>query len=95
MKRVVCTFGELTVQEQTAAGGKGGTLARLYQAGYPVPEGFVILPAAFVDDELFPEAWVQVQEHLDCTDCVPIFQNANEHTECLNPFRINRFAQSC
>jgi phosphohistidine swiveling domain-containing protein len=64
MKRMVCTFGELTVREQAVAGGKGGTLARLYQAGYPVPEGFAILPVAFVDDELSPEAWGRVQEHL-------------------------------
>ena len=58
------TLDEMTVQEQALAGGKGGTLARLYQAGYPVPEGFVILPAAFDDDKLVPEAWPQIQAHL-------------------------------
>jgi pyruvate,water dikinase len=40
-------------------------LARLYQAGYPVPDGFVILPAAFVGDDLVAEAWEQVQRHLE------------------------------
>jgi pyruvate,water dikinase len=46
-------------------GGKGGTLARLRQAGYPVPDGFVILPDAFDGDELKPEAWVAVQAQLE------------------------------
>ncbi len=63
MKSTVQSFGELTAIQQ--AGGKGGTLARLYQAGYPVPDGFVILPAAFDGDELTPEAWEQIQSHLN------------------------------
>jgi phosphohistidine swiveling domain-containing protein len=58
------SFRELSEVEQPNAGGKGGTLARLYQAGYPVPDGFVILPMAFVDDELKAEAWEQVQAYL-------------------------------
>ena len=60
----VCTFTELTAEERPCAGGKGGTLARLYQAGYPVPDGFVILSTAFDGDELDAEAWAQVQAHL-------------------------------
>jgi phosphoenolpyruvate synthase/pyruvate phosphate dikinase len=44
---MIRSFDELTPEQQTSAGGKAGTLARLYQAGYPVPDGFVILPAAF------------------------------------------------
>ncbi|MBU0494356.1 MAG: phosphoenolpyruvate synthase [Chloroflexi bacterium] len=63
MRNLVLSFSELT-PEQPLAGGKGGSLARLYQAGYPVPDGFVILPAAFVNDELQSEAWTQVQAHL-------------------------------
>jgi pyruvate,water dikinase len=50
----VLTFGELSMEGQSQAGGKGGTLARLYQAGFPVPDGFVILPQAFAGDELLP-----------------------------------------
>lgn len=46
MADLVRSFDELTQEQQAPAGGKGGTLARLYQAGYPVPAGFVILPAA-------------------------------------------------
>jgi phosphohistidine swiveling domain-containing protein len=60
----VRSFNELTSEQKLLAGGKGGTLSRLYQAHYPVPEGFVILPAAFVGDELAGEAWAQVQAHL-------------------------------
>jgi pyruvate,water dikinase len=45
MMEMVFPFDELPPEQQLAAGGKGGTLARLYQAGYPVPEGLVILPA--------------------------------------------------
>jgi phosphohistidine swiveling domain-containing protein len=63
MAHLVRSFGEVT-EEWADAGGKGGTLARLYQAGYPVPDGFVVLPAAFAGDEMTAEAWAQVQGHL-------------------------------
>jgi phosphoenolpyruvate synthase/pyruvate phosphate dikinase len=53
-----------TLPPQQAAHAKGPTLARLYQAGYPVPYGFVILPSAFANDQLTPESWAQVQDHL-------------------------------
>lgn len=61
MNDKIRSFEELTAEEQLAAGGKGGTLSRLYQAGYPVPDGFVILPTGFDQDQLRPEAWAQVQ----------------------------------
>ncbi len=64
MKTMIETFKTLTAKEQSLAGGKGGTLARLHQAGYPVPDGFVILPAAFDGDALKGEGWTQVQAHL-------------------------------
>ncbi len=58
-------FAELTNPLHLAqAGGKGGALARLYQRRYPVPDGFVLLPAAFAGDDLKPEAWAQTQAHL-------------------------------
>jgi pyruvate,water dikinase len=60
----VISFRELNNKQQVAAGGKGGTLARLLQSGYPVPDGFVILPEAFKEDELRSEAWGQVQTQL-------------------------------
>ena len=46
MNEVIRSFDALSAVEQPAAGGKGGTLSQLYQAGYPVPDGFVILPQA-------------------------------------------------
>jgi phosphohistidine swiveling domain-containing protein len=64
MSDMVKSFDQLTPERQSHAGGKGGTLARLYQDGYPVPDGFVILPTAFVEDQLTPEAWTEVQVHL-------------------------------
>jgi phosphohistidine swiveling domain-containing protein len=69
MRNIILPFDELSQGQQPSAGGKGGTLARLYQAGYPVPDGLVILSAAFSDDELRPdtlsaEAWTQMQAHL-------------------------------
>jgi phosphohistidine swiveling domain-containing protein len=64
MKEMIRSFRELTAEQRPLAGGKGGTLAQLRQAGYPVPDGFVILPAAFVGDELKAKAWTQVQTHL-------------------------------
>ncbi len=65
MSRVIQSFGELTAEQQARAGGKGGALARLYQSGYPTPDGFVILPTAFADDGLTSEAWNQTQAYLD------------------------------
>jgi pyruvate,water dikinase len=64
MSDVVRTFDTLTEEQQSLAGGKGGTLSRLHQARYPVPDGFVILPTAFAGDELTPDAWAQVSAHL-------------------------------
>ncbi len=65
MKRLVYFFSELGTEQQRFAGSKGGTLAKLYQNGYPVPNGFIIMPAAFINDELKPEARAQVQVHLE------------------------------
>jgi phosphohistidine swiveling domain-containing protein len=62
---VVRALGDLTKEEQKSSGGKGGTLARLHQAGFPVPDGFVILPPAFDGDALMQDAWDQITAHLD------------------------------
>src|SRR5690606_3291128 len=61
---MVRTFAELTPEQQASAGGKGGMLAKLYQKGYPVPDGLVVLPSAFQNGELDPQAWSQVQARL-------------------------------
>ena len=69
----VRAFSELEIEQgplpdeqihTSCAGGKGETLARLYQAGYPVPDGFIVLPAAFAGDELTSAAWTQILTHL-------------------------------
>ncbi len=60
----VRSFRDLASEQQAAAGGKGGMLAKLLQAGYPVPDGFVVLPAAFQHGSLDPQAWRNVQAHL-------------------------------
>ncbi|MFW9991420.1 MAG: PEP/pyruvate-binding domain-containing protein [Candidatus Odinarchaeota archaeon] len=58
-------FNKLKREWQVSAGGKGGALGRLYQAGYPVPDGFVILPAAFDGNELVNGAWGKVRDQLN------------------------------
>jgi phosphohistidine swiveling domain-containing protein len=63
MRQLVRSFEELGAGP-SSAGGKGATLARLHQAGYPVPDGFVIPPGAFDGDTLTPQAWIEVQGHL-------------------------------
>ena len=61
---MIRSFKELAKEQESLVGGKGRTLARLYRAGYRVPDGFIILRAAFVGDELTSEAWAQVQARL-------------------------------
>lgn len=63
--REVLQFESIRETEQAEAGGKGGTLGRLTQCGFPVPEGFVIMPSAFVGDALSAPAWAQVRAKLD------------------------------
>ncbi|HVE83931.1 MAG TPA: PEP/pyruvate-binding domain-containing protein, partial [Myxococcales bacterium] len=49
----VCSFRDLPgTAAEAMAGRKGATLAGLMRAGYPVPDGFVVLPAAFEEDAL-------------------------------------------
>ena len=61
---MISSFKELTIVQEPFAGGKGRTLARLYRAGYQVPDGFIILPAAFSGDDLTPEVWSLAQAQL-------------------------------
>jgi pyruvate,water dikinase len=60
----VLSCDRLGAEQGEQAGGKGATLARLRQRGYPVPSGFIVLPSAFVGDELKAEAWARVREEL-------------------------------
>ncbi len=52
MQKMIYTFEELSSDLQPLAGGKGGSLAKLYQSGFPVPEGFVISASAFAEDQV-------------------------------------------
>lgn len=64
MGNMVKSFEELTPDLQVNAGGKGSMLAKMYQEGYPVPDGFVILPSAFEKDKLNINAWKDIQKLL-------------------------------
>ncbi|AOT71969.1 PEP/pyruvate-binding domain-containing protein [Geosporobacter ferrireducens] len=65
MENMVRSFNALTPEFQSLAGGKGGMLGRMYQRGYPVPEGFVVLPSAFQGETLNKEAWNAIKAALD------------------------------
>ncbi len=62
----VLAFGRFPIEapEASLAGGKGLSLAKMYQAGHPVPDGCILLPGAFEQDDLRPEAWEQVKRQL-------------------------------
>jgi pyruvate,water dikinase len=64
MNVYVFGFNDMGPLERPLAGGKGGTLALLQQSGYRIPDGFVILPAAFEGERLLPEAWREARRHL-------------------------------
>lgn len=61
---MVFSFDTNQATNKTKAGGKGSTLARLYQAGYPVPDGFIISADAFNGPSLRPEVWPEVERRL-------------------------------
>lgn len=65
MNNMVKSFKALTPELQVYAGGKGSMLAKMYQEGYPVPDGFVILPSAFENEKLSDQAWNEIQNLLD------------------------------
>ena len=59
--KYVFMFGE--IKDFSNCGGKGGVLAKLYQRGYRIPNGFIIIPGAFEKENLKKQAGKQV---LDC-----------------------------
>lgn len=64
MLDMVKSFKELTPELQSLAGGKGCMLSKMFQAGYPVPDGFVILPSAFKENNLNEDAWNKIKHYL-------------------------------
>ncbi len=61
MSKLIQDLKEINVDQRSFAGGKATSLAKMIQAGFPVPAGFVILPQAFEADSLSEGAWEQVQ----------------------------------
>src|SRR5437763_1111640 len=47
--KYVLRFSDVVASDASSSGGKGASLARLTQAGFPVPLGFVISPQAYRD----------------------------------------------
>ncbi len=64
METMVKSFQAVTPDLEALAGGKGGMLVRLFQHGYPVPEGFVVFPSAFEGEQLHGQAWDEIQAAL-------------------------------
>ncbi|NRT79822.1 PEP/pyruvate-binding domain-containing protein [Clostridium beijerinckii] len=64
MLDMIKSFKELTPELQSLAGGKGCMLSKMFQAGYPVPDGFVILPSAFKENILNEDAWNKIKHYL-------------------------------
>ena len=69
---MVKSFKELTPEFQAFAGGKGGILSKMFQEGYPVPEGLVILSIAFENEKLNNIAWSKIQS------CLRLMRQDNE-----------------
>ena len=64
MISVVKHFRDISEDLMPLSGGKGGMLAKMYRANYPVPEGFVVMPSAFCGVKLQQEARSQVGTQL-------------------------------
>lgn len=60
----VYAFAKLPPAEAAGAGGKARVLADLYQRGFPVPDGCVLLPSAFAGEDLTPAAWALLEKQL-------------------------------
>lgn len=60
MRNEIKWFAEITPELHKWAGGKGGMLARMLHAGYPVPDGFIVFPQAFQGETLGEKAWKEI-----------------------------------
>lgn len=65
MSDMIKGFKEITPEFQALSGGKGGMLSRMFQDGYPIPDGFVVLPSAFQKEKLNDEAWNEIRVYLN------------------------------
>lgn len=62
--QLIQKFKDLRGEAKSQAGGKGRVLAQLFQAGFNVPEGFIILASAFENGCLSCAARAQIQSNL-------------------------------
>ena len=58
-------FDTLPAEKTHLAGGKGGTLAKLFQAGYPIPNGFIVGAEAFDGEHITLDGWLAIRQGLD------------------------------
>ncbi len=68
MTEFVKWFKEITKKDISFAGGKGANLGEMYQAGFPVPNGFVITAQSywkFLEDEGIIEEMDKILENLN------------------------------
>jgi len=63
-EKKVQLFSNIAAGNHSKVGGKGSSLAKMYQAGLPVPDGFIIQPDAFEDDDIPSEVWEQITANL-------------------------------
>ncbi|WP_334073923.1 MULTISPECIES: PEP/pyruvate-binding domain-containing protein [Paenibacillus] len=62
---MIIGFAEMNPELWPVAGGKGAMLSRMFCAGYPVPEGFIVMPSAFEQGRLTEEAWSKIRSRLN------------------------------
>lgn len=60
---MIWKLDDVAIDDETMTGGKAGTLARLVQAGYPAPDGFVITSEAFDGERLSEVSWETARRH--------------------------------
>lgn len=64
MSQHVFSFANVDNSVLASAGGKGGMLVKMYQSGFPVPEGLIVLSSAFQEEKLNKAVWPEIQAHL-------------------------------
>ncbi len=64
MTNNIFSFKDIPKELILNAGGKGGMLSNMYQSGYPVPDGFVVLPDAFQNEVLNSDALNEIKNKL-------------------------------
>ena len=74
-------FDELLLADVDAVGGKGGNLGELTQAGFPVPNGFVVTSGAYLESIELSGARDRLRELMAATDPADAASLASAATE--------------